>query len=103
MRDTGVYWTLVYNVLECPQMTVWIVNARHIKYVPGHKTDRKDSIWIYKLLLTGLLKPSYIPERELCDNPLLQQVDTACCFGEKSYRTYLGGLQHQAFQRNEPS
>lgn len=45
-------------------MKVWIVNARHIKYVPGHKTDKQDSAWICKLLLAGLLKPSYIPERE---------------------------------------
>lgn len=64
MESTGVYWKPVYKVLECPQMKVWIVNARHIKYVPGHKTDKKDSAWICKLLLAGLLKPSYIPERE---------------------------------------
>jgi transposase len=45
-------------------MTVWIVNARHVKYVPGHKTDKRDSKWLCKLLLAGLLKPSYIPPRE---------------------------------------
>ena len=64
MESTGVYWKLVYKVLECRELTVWIVNARHIKYVPGHKTDKKDSAWICKLLLAGLLKPSYIPPRE---------------------------------------
>jgi hypothetical protein len=48
-------------------MKVWIVNARHIKYVPGHKTDKTDSAWICKLLLAGLLKPDYIPEREQCE------------------------------------
>ena len=64
MESTGVYWKPVYKILECPDMKVWIVNARHIKYVPGHKTDKKDSAWICKLLLAGLLKPSYIPERE---------------------------------------
>jgi transposase len=64
MESTGVYWKPVYKVLECPRMKVWVVNARHIKYVPGHKTDKKDSAWICKLLLAGLLKPSYIPERE---------------------------------------
>ena len=36
------YWKPVYKILECPDMKVWIVNARHIKYVPGHKTDKKD-------------------------------------------------------------
>ena len=40
---------------------MWIVNARHIKYVPGHKTDRKDSAWICKLLRAGLLDPIFIP------------------------------------------
>lgn len=46
-------------------MKVRIVNVRHIKYVPGHKTDKQDSVWICKLLLAGLLKPDYIPERAL--------------------------------------
>ena len=64
MESTGVYWKPVYNVLEPGgQLSVWVVNARHIKYVPGHKTDRKDSAWICKLLLAGLLKPSYIPPK----------------------------------------
>ena len=64
MESTGVYWKPVYHVLEPSGITVWIVNARHIKYVPGHKTDKRDSKWICKLLLAGLLKPSYIPPRE---------------------------------------
>lgn len=64
MESTGVYWKPVYKVLEGHGMTIWIVNARHIKYVPGHKTDKADSAWICKLLLAGLLKPSYIPARD---------------------------------------
>ena len=40
------------------------MNAAHVKYVPGHKTDKKDSAWLCKLLLAGLLKPSYIPAKE---------------------------------------
>jgi len=70
MESTGVYWKPVYKVLEPSGLKVWIVNARHIKYVPGHKTDKRDSAWICKLLLAGLLKPSYIPpkaQRELRD------------------------------------
>ena len=82
IESTGVYWKPVYKVLGYPVMKVWIVNARHIKYVPGHKTDKKDSAWICKLLLAGLLKPSYIPEREQCElrdltryrNKLIQHV-----------------------------
>ena len=64
MESTGVFWKPVYTVLEPVGLTVWIVNAAHIKYVPGHKTDKKDSAWLCKLLLAGLLKPSYIPPKE---------------------------------------
>ncbi|HOW16074.1 IS110 family transposase [Methanosarcina sp.] len=82
MESTGVYWKPVYNILEPSGIKVWIVNARHIKYVPGHKTDKQDSAWILKLLLAGLLKPSYVPpkaQRELRDltryrNKLVQNV-----------------------------
>src|ERR1041385_7220450 len=60
MESTGVYWKPVFNILE-RHFGVILVNARHIKYVPGHKTDKKDSAWIAKLLLSGLLKGSFIP------------------------------------------
>lgn len=64
MESTGVFWKPVYNILEPVGITVWVVNAAHVKYVPGHKTDKKDSVWLCKLLLAGLLKPSYIPAKE---------------------------------------
>lgn len=64
MESTGVYWKPIYNVLEGYIPNIWIVNARHIKNVPGHKTDRNDSAWICQLLMAGLLKPSFIPPRE---------------------------------------
>lgn len=64
MVSTGVYWKPVMRVLEEDIPNVWIVNARHIKNVPGHKTDKMDSEWICKLLLAGLLKPSNIPPKE---------------------------------------
>lgn len=70
MENTGVYWKPVMHVLEEDIPNIWIVNARHIKNVLGHKTDKMDSKWICKLLLAGLLKPSYIPpkeQRQLCD------------------------------------
>ena len=51
------YWKALFP-------NVWIVNARYIKNVPGHKTDKMDSEWICKLFLAGLLKPSYIPPKE---------------------------------------
>ncbi|OJV13932.1 MAG: IS110 family transposase [Dyadobacter sp. 50-39] len=61
MESTGVYWRPVYYVLE-GHFEIILVNARHIKNVPGHKTDKKDSEWIAKLLLSGLLRHSFVPE-----------------------------------------
>jgi len=69
MEATGVYWKPVYNILEC-SFDVILVNAQHIKAVPGRKTDVKDSEWIAKLLQHGLLKASFVPSvefRELRD------------------------------------
>lgn len=64
MESTGVYWKPVYYVLE-GHFDIILVNARHIKNVPGHKTDKKDSEWISQLLLSGLLKRSFIPPAEI--------------------------------------
>lgn len=64
MESTGVYWKPVYNILES-DFVILLVNARHIKNVPGHKTDKKDSRWITKLLLSGLLKGSFIPPKHI--------------------------------------
>ncbi len=69
MESTGIYWKPVFNVLE-EDFDIILVNAKHVKNVPGHKTDKKDSIWLSKLLLSGLLKGSFIPPcdiRELRD------------------------------------
>jgi transposase len=64
MESTGVYWKPVYNLLELEGMEAMVVNAQHIKAVPGRKTDVKDAEWIANLLRHGLLKGSYIPSRE---------------------------------------
>jgi transposase len=64
MESTGVYWKPVFNVLE-EDFEVVLVNARHVKNVPGHKTDKKDSRWLSKLLLSGPLKSSFIPPCEI--------------------------------------
>src|SRR5262249_9705284 len=61
MESTGEFWKPVYNLLE-GQVTVLVVNAAHIKYVPGRKTDVKDAEWIAELLAHGLLRPSFVPE-----------------------------------------
>lgn len=67
MESTGVYWKPVMNILEPAGFTLLVVNAQHIKYVPGHKTDKKDSAWICKLLRAGLLKGSFIPNQSQRD------------------------------------
>ena len=66
MESTGIYWKPVYNILE-EYFEVILVNARHVKNIPGHKTDKKDSAWLSKLLLGGLLKGSFIPPKEIRD------------------------------------
>lgn len=66
MESTGVYWKPVYNILD-GHMTVLLVNPRHLKNVPGRKTDKIDSQWLAKLLLYGLVKASFIPERDIRD------------------------------------
>jgi transposase len=62
MESTGVYWKPIYNLLE-GKFTLLVVNAHHIKAVPGRKTDVKDAEWIADLLQHGLVRGSFIPER----------------------------------------
>lgn len=64
MESTGVYWKPIYNLLE-GRFGVILVNARHLKAVPGRKTDVKDAEWIAQLLAHGLLQPSFVPDREI--------------------------------------
>jgi transposase len=69
MESTGEYWKPVFNILE-NNFEVLLVNAQHIKAVPGRKTDIKDSEWIAELLRHGLLRASFVPplgQRELRD------------------------------------
>lgn len=62
MESTGVYWKPIWNLLE-DQFTLLLVNARHIRAVPGRKTDVKDAEWIADLLRHGLLRGSVVPDR----------------------------------------
>lgn len=63
MESTGVYWKPIYNLLD-GHVALLVVNAQHIKQVPGRKTDVKDAAWIASLLRHGLLRPSYVPARD---------------------------------------
>ena len=65
MESTGIYWMPIYEILEdafSGDITLLVVNARHMKNVPGKKTDVRDSEWISTLLRAGLLNGSFIPE-----------------------------------------
>jgi transposase len=64
MESTGSYWKPVYNLLETEDIQTLVVNAQHIKHVPGRKTDVKDAEWIASLLRHGLLRGSFIPPRD---------------------------------------
>ena len=63
MESTGVYWQPVFNLLE-GHFKLLVVNAQHIKKVPGRKTDMKDAEWIAQLLQCGLFRPSFVPDRQ---------------------------------------
>lgn len=64
MESTGSYWKPIYNIFEQETLPAMVVNAYHIKNVPGRKTDWNDAFWIAKCLAQGLLKPSFVPNRE---------------------------------------
>ena len=68
MESTGIYWMPIYEILEdafSGNITLLVVNARHMKNVPGKKTDMRDSEWISTLLRAGLLNGSFIPEKRI--------------------------------------
>src|SRR5215204_2532515 len=71
MESTGVYWKDIHAVLEKAHLPTLIVNAKHIKQVPGRKTDVTDSQWLAYLGRCGLLKGSFIPEESLRELRLL--------------------------------
>jgi transposase len=64
MESTGVYWKPIWNILE-GEFELCLVNAQHVKNVPGRKTDMKDCEWIAELLQHGLLRARFVPERSL--------------------------------------
>ena len=65
MESTGIYWKNIYAALEKVGLRVSVVNARHVKQVPGRKTDVKDSQWLARLARYGLVNSSFIPPKDL--------------------------------------
>ncbi len=66
MESTGVYWIPAYEILEAEGFKVYLVNARHLKNVPGRKSDVEDCQWIQRLHSYGLLNGSFRPDGEMC-------------------------------------
>jgi transposase len=91
MESTGVYWYPVYNILE-GYIKVLLVNARHIKNVPGRKTDVKDSKWIAGLLRHGLLRGSFIPPQEVRDWRDLTRLRRSYIESLSDYKNRVGKL-----------
>jgi transposase len=71
MESTGIYWKSVYEAIEREEVKVYVVNARHVKNVPGRKTDVGDSEWLAELARCGLLRASFIPPHDLRELRLL--------------------------------
>ena len=65
MESTGIYWKSPYAALESQGMAAWVVNARHVKNVPGRKTDVGDAQWLATLARSGLLRASFIPPADI--------------------------------------
>jgi len=65
MESTGVFWIPIYELLEAAGITPYLVNARHVKTVPGRKTDWNDAQWLQKLHALGLLQASFRPDAEI--------------------------------------
>ena len=66
MESTGVYWIPIYEILEAGGFKVYLVNARHVKHVPGRKSDWQDCQWIQRLHTFGLLNGSFRPQGDMC-------------------------------------
>jgi len=64
MEATGVYWKPIYYMLE-DDFELWLLNAEHLRHVPGRKTDVKDAEWICQLVEHGLVRPSFVPPKEI--------------------------------------
>ena len=65
MESTGVYWKPVFFALEERIDQVWLLNAEHLRNVPGRKTDVADSVWIAELVEHGLVRPSFVPPADI--------------------------------------
>jgi transposase len=95
MEATGQYWKPVWYVLEEAGLELLLVNARHVKILPGRKTDVCDAAWLAELLEHGLLRGSFVPPAPIRE-PLSQAADPGPCLRGPAGPEDLGGRRHQA-------
>ena len=97
MEATGVYWIPVFQILEARGLEVKLVNAHHVKTVPGRKTDVNDCQWLQQLHTYGLLSGSFRPEDQVCVlRSYLRQRDSLI----KSAGTHVQRMQKALIQMN---
>src|SRR6516165_4598994 len=87
MESTGVYWKSPFAALEAVGIIAWVVNARHVKAVPGRKTDMADAQWLATLARAGLLRASFIPPARMRELRLVarqRQKLVGMCSAEKN-------------------
>lgn len=87
MESTGNYWRSIYDSLDAEGIAAWVVNARHLKQVPGRKTDVSDSRWLAMVGRMGLIRPSFIPSKDFRELRLItrqRQKLVACLSAEKN-------------------
>ena len=100
-ESTGVYWKSPFAALEAVGIIAWVVNARHVKAVPGRKTDIADAQWLATLARAGLLRSSFIPVADFNQLRLVarrKRPAKSSCRGESGYGwfetgVYVGGAQ----------
>ena len=96
IESTGIYWKSIYATLEREQILAYVVNARHVKNVPGRKTDVSDSQWLASLLRVGLLKPSFIPTVDFRELRLISRHRAKLCAMMAAEKNRLGKVLDDA-------
>ena len=91
MESTGVYWKCIHSALERHGVSAWVVNARHVKRVPGRKDDVTDSVWLATLARYGLARPSFVPDARLEELRQLTRLHTRL----RGVATKLKGMLHR--------
>ena len=91
MESTGVYWKCIHSAPERHGVSAWVVNARHVKRVPGRKDDVTDSVWLATLARYGLARPSFVPDARLEELRQLTRLHTRL----RGVATKLKGMLHR--------